>query len=188
MVTRAPSKKLYLFANAVWGDLVGGGDIHFFELARGAADAGYQVFCFGGPALQKHVARFNLPIEVLLTERRRRLKINEGSFWGQVQMFLDYAERCIRSLWMTRKIQADDTVYAVTDYWCDSLPMLLSRSRRKAMVFHMEAPTLRQILCKTRPDVEAGRLASLHYAMSQNFSLRTFACCRNKHLFYFTPP
>jgi glycosyltransferase involved in cell wall biosynthesis len=124
---------------------------------------------------------------VLLTERQRRTKINERSFRGQIQMLLDYAERCVCSLWMSRQIQEKDTVYAVTDYWCDSLPMLLSKSRRKAMVFHMEAPTLGEILRKSRPDVEAGRLASVHYWLSQNFSLRAFRYSTSKHLFLLHP-
>lgn len=178
---------LYFVANAVWGDLVGGGDIHFHELARGAAAAGYDVHYLGGPALERHIRNAGLPGEVILTERRRRVKINEGSLRGQFQMFLDYVERCLGALSALGRIGPGDTVYAVTDYWCDSIPAILSRAGRKAMVFHMEAPTLGQILSKGRPDVEAGRLASLHYWISQTFSLLAFRECRSKHLFYLHP-
>ena len=179
--------KLYFIANAVWGDLVGGGDIHFFELARGAISAGHSVTFLGGPALAKHVANSGLQVEVILTEKQRRSKINEGSFRGQVQMFCDYVERCVRSLMLLKRIGREDIVYSVTDYWCDSLPALVSKAGRKALVFHMEAPTLGQILQKSRPDVEAGRLASLHYWFSQNLSLRLFRACRDKHVFYLHP-
>ncbi len=102
-------------------------------------------------------------------------------------MFLDYVERCARSLSLLRSIGPEDTVYAVTDYWCDSLPAICSRAGRKAMVFHMESPTFGEILRKTRPDVQAGRLASFHYWLSQNFSLRAFRECSSKHLFYLHP-
>lgn len=180
-------RKLFFFANAVWGDLVGGGDIHFYELARGAAEAGWKVYCFGGPALKQHVLRERLPVEVILTEKTRRPKINEGSLRGQIQMFCDYVERCVRSIGQLGIVGRNDTTYSVTDYWCDSIPMLLSRSRSKAMVFHMEAPTLMEILRKGRPDVEAGRLASFHYWLSQRFSLNALALFRNKHLFLLHP-
>lgn len=179
--------RLYFIANAVWGDLVGGGDIHFFELARGAINAGYQVSFLGGPALAKHVANAGLAVDVILTEKQRRPKINEGSFRGQVQMFCDYVERCLNSLSIMRKIRREDIVYSVTDYWCDSLPALVSKATRKAMVFHMEAPTLSQIIHKSRPDVQAGRLASLHYWFSQNLSLRLFQACRSKHIYFLHP-
>jgi glycosyltransferase involved in cell wall biosynthesis len=181
------AKRIYFMANAVWGDLVGGGDIHFFELARGAVAAGYEVYFFGGPALQKHVAQAGLPVEVILTERRRRPRINEGSIAGQLRMFCDYVERCLRSVLLLGRIRREDAVYSVTDYWCDSLPALLSRARVKAFVFHMEAPTFAQIWDKSRPDVQAGRLASLHYWMSQNLTLQLFAWCRAKHVFYLHP-
>ena len=184
---RPAPPRLHFIANAVWGDLVGGGDIHFFELSKGAVDAGYSVCFFGGPALQNHVSRAGLVGETVLTEKQRRSKINEGSLAGQFTLFLDYLERCFRSLFLLRKIAPEDTVYAVTDYWCDTIPALLARARRKALVFHMEAPTFSQILHRSRPDVEAGRLASIHYWLSQNLSLRWFRWCRNKHVFYLHP-
>ncbi len=179
--------RLYFIANAVWGDLVGGGDIHFFELARGALNAGYQVSFLGGPALAKRVANSGLAVDVILTEKQRRPKINEGSFRGQVQMFCDYVERCLNSFSIMRKIRREDIVYSVTDYWCDSLPALVAKASCKAMVFHMEAPTLSQIIHKSRPDVQAGRLASLHYWFSQNLSLRLFQACRSKHIYFLHP-
>ena len=180
-------RRLHFIANAVWGDLVGGGDIHFFELSKGASDAGYQVSFFGGPALQKHVTGAGLKGQTILTEKQRRPKINEGSLGGQFTLLIDYLERCFRSLFLLRKIAPEDTVYAVTDYWCDTLPAILSSARRKALVFHMESPTFSEILHKSRPDVQAGRLASIHYWLSQNFSLRLFRWCRSKHVFYLHP-
>lgn len=102
-------------------------------------------------------------------------------------MFCDYVERCVRSLFLIGRIRREDAVYSVTDYWCDSVPALLSRARVKALVFHMESPTFEQIWNKSRPDVQAGRLASVHYWLSQNLTLRLFARCRGKHVFYLHP-
>ena len=73
-------------------------------------------------------------------------------------------------------IRADDLVYAVSDYWFDVLPTVRCAARRKLMVLHMEAPKFGQILARSRPDVDALRLASLHYSSSQEYSLRRF--CR----------
>ena len=55
------------------------------------------------------------------------------------------------------------------------------------MVFHMEAPTFSEIVTRSRPDVDATRLASLHYWASQERSLRCFAKCKNKMVFYLHP-
>jgi glycosyltransferase involved in cell wall biosynthesis len=55
------------------------------------------------------------------------------------------------------------------------------------MVVHLEAPTLLEIMQRSRPDVDAKRLASLHLWMSQNLALRRFQSCSNKRLLYVHP-
>src|SRR5258708_23783680 len=57
------------------------------------------------------------------------------------------------------------------------------------MVLHMEAPTLGQILRRSRPDVDPARLASFHYWASQEYSLRRFirSGASTLHAFYLHP-
>jgi glycosyltransferase involved in cell wall biosynthesis len=55
------------------------------------------------------------------------------------------------------------------------------------MILGMDAPSLAQILRRSRPDVTGTRLASLHYCLSQQFSLRLFRFCRHKRLLYVHP-
>jgi L-malate glycosyltransferase len=51
----------------------------------------------------------------------------------------------------------------------------------------MDAPTFREIIFRSRPDVAAIRLNSIYYWFSQNISLRLFRFCKNKKLFYVHP-
>ena len=78
-------------------------------------------------------------------------------------------------------------MYAVTDYWFDTWPMMLSRARRKLMILGTDAPTIADIVFRKRPDVTATRLNSIYYWLSQNISLRLFRWCRNKRLLYVHP-
>jgi len=78
-------------------------------------------------------------------------------------------------------------VYATTDYWFDVLPAVKSPARSKMMIWHMQAPSLHQILARSRADVDATRLASLHYWTSQNKSLSRFGGCPAKRLLYVHP-
>ncbi len=78
-------------------------------------------------------------------------------------------------------------VYAVTDYWFDAWPVLCCQARRKLMILGMDAPTLREIIFRLRPDVTAARLNSVYYWLSQNLSLRLFRRLEHKRLFYVHP-
>src|SRR5262249_39065899 len=85
------------------------------------------------------------------------------------------------------RIQRADLAYAVTDYWFDSFPAMLSKARAKIMILGMDAPTWREILFKLRPDVTGLRISSIHYWLSQNASLWLFRFCKNKRLLYVHP-
>jgi glycosyltransferase involved in cell wall biosynthesis len=85
------------------------------------------------------------------------------------------------------KIQPHDTAYAVSDYWFDVWPLLLCRAGSKIMIWHMQAPTLGQIIRRSRPDVDATRVASFYYWLSQNLSLRLLHFCRNKQVLLVHP-
>jgi glycosyltransferase involved in cell wall biosynthesis len=168
-------KRLHLITNGVFTTSIAGGDIHFLKLAEGAARAGYELNFFGGHALQEVIEKHQLPGTVTLTDDTKMPKVNPGALGGQFAMFRDFFGRYRCTMAQRRVIQPEDYVYAVSDYWFDVLPAVKSAALRKLMVLHMEAPTLRHILTRGRPDVDPKRLASLHYWASQEWSLRRFA-------------
>ena len=186
--------RLHLITNGVFTTSIAGGDIHFLKLAEGAARAGYELNFFGGQALQEVVAQHQLPGTVTLTDQARMPKVDQGALSGQIAMFRDFHGRYRETLRQLQRVESGDYVYAVSDYWFDVLPAVISRARRKLMVLHMEAPGLGQILTRSRPDVDPKRLASLHYWASQAYSLRRFCGSARRgeppvrrHLLYLHP-
>jgi glycosyltransferase involved in cell wall biosynthesis len=169
-------KRLHLITNGVFTTSIAGGDIHFLKLAEGAARVGYQLNFFGGHALKEVIEKHKLPGTVTLTDDAKMPKVNQGALGGQFAMFRDMYGRYRRTLAQLSLVEPEDFVYAVSDYWFDVIPAVKSAALRKLMVLHMEAPTLRQIITRSRPDVDPMRLASLHYWASQEWSLRRF--CR----------
>jgi glycosyltransferase involved in cell wall biosynthesis len=179
--------KIFFIANCVYGSHVAGGDIHFFNMGKAVAQEGFTLEFLGGHALQKHLA-IRLPsAPILLTDRRIHPTIDAQSLSGQFALFFDYFGKFLRSLGRIGAIKADDVAYAVTDYWFDTLPVIFSRAHRKMMVLGMDAPTFRQILRRSRPDVTRARITSVYYWASQNLSLRLFLRCKKKRVFYVHP-
>src|SRR5256885_3737178 len=185
--SQSAKRRIHFVANCVYGTHLAGGDIHFFEMARAAAEAGYDVNFFGGFALQQHIAAQSLKATITLTEQNQRTGINPATLRGQHALFHDYFNRYRGTLRRLNQIAPDDLVYATTDYWFDVLPVVKSPARIKMMIWHMQAPSLGQILARSRADVDATRLASLHYWASQNRSLSRFARCTAKRLLYVHP-
>jgi glycosyltransferase involved in cell wall biosynthesis len=183
----AVARKIHFITNGVFMTSIAGGDIHFLKLAEGAVRAGYAVNYFGGQALQEVIRRQHAPGEVTLTDDAAMQKVNSGALRGQIALFRDFLGRYRRTMSLLGRIAPEDYVYAVSDYWFDVLPAVRSAARRKLMVLHMEAPTFTQILGRSRPDVDPVRLASLHYWASQEYGLRRFARCRQKHILYLHP-
>ncbi|HYV30898.1 MAG TPA: glycosyltransferase [Candidatus Binatia bacterium] len=190
--------KLHFVTNGVFTTSIAGGDIHFLKLAEGAAKAGYELNFFGGHALSEVIEKHQVPGAVTLTDNAKLPTVNPETLGGQFAMFRDFYARYRRTLAQLRRIQPEDLAYAVSDYWFDVLPVLHSSARRKLMVLHMEAPTLGQIITRSRPDVDPRRLASLHYWASQEYSLRQFCACARparwkpepqirRHLLYLHP-
>ncbi len=179
--------KIHFISNGIFSTRIAGGDIHFLKLADAAGRAGYDLNFFGGHALAEVVAQHKLPGTVTLTDDAQMGKVNQAALGGQFAMFRDFYRRYRRILQLFNSIAPDDVVYAVSDYWFDVLPTVRCPARRKLMVLHMEAPRLAQIIARSRPDVDSLRLASLHYWASQERSLRCFARCENKRLFYLHP-
>ena len=171
----------------MYGDHLAGGDIHFFKMAEAAIAAGHSVNFIGGHALKGHIERQKIKADTTLTDRASMARIDAGKVRGQAALFIDYTKRFVRTLLHLSVIGKEDVVYATTDYWFDTLPAALSRARRKMMIWHMEAPNLGQIIRRSRADVDASRLASLHYWLSQTISIRVFGLCRWKRLFLVHP-
>lgn len=180
-------ERLHFVANCMYGTHLAGGDVHFFEMARAAVADGWSLHFFGGHALQHHLRKEGIATGITLTDEAMLPPINAESLGGQLRLLWDYLKRFFVTLNLLWKIQPEDVAYAVTDYWFDVWPVVLSRARRKLMIWHMQAPTLMQVLRRSRADVDAKRLASLYYWASQNLSLRLFRFCRNKHLYYINP-
>jgi glycosyltransferase involved in cell wall biosynthesis len=183
----ASSRKIHFIANCVYGKHLAGGDIHFFEMARAAAEEGYQVNFFGGYALQHHIEAQRLQATITLTESSQQEGINAGALGGQVALFRDYYNRYRGNLLQLDQIRPGDAVYATTDYWFDVLPAVKSSATAKMMIWHMQAPSFGQIVGRSRADVDATRLASMHYWWSQNKALSKFARAVTKRLFYVHP-
>ena len=179
--------RIYFFANGIFADQISGGDIHFFHMAQAAMDAGYTVHFFGGHALEKQL-RANLKgYELTLTDSAQAKPFNANSFFGQFRLLFDYFRRFMGTLRVMGKIDRTEIAYAVSDYWFDVLPVVLSRAKRKLMIWHMAAPSFWQIVRKGRPDVDSTRVASFYYWISQNLSILFFRFCRDKHLFIVHP-
>src|SRR5258706_683349 len=134
-----------------------------------------------------HIAAQGLPAEITLTEAAQTTGINPGTLRGQAALFADYLKRYQGTFRRLDRIGGDDVVYATTDYWFDVLPAVKSPAQRKMMIWHMQAPSLAQIIFRSRADVDLTRLASLHYWKSQNVSLRKFNRCSLKRLLYVHP-
>jgi glycosyltransferase involved in cell wall biosynthesis len=179
--------RLHLITNGVFSTSIAGGDIHFLKLAGAAAQAGYELNFFGGHALWEVVQKHGIPGNIAFTDIGKIGRVNLGKVSGQLVLFQDFLGRYRRTLPRLRLLKPDDFVYAVSDYWFDVLPVVRCKARRKLMVLHMEAPTLKQILQRSRPDVDRSRVASLHYWTSQAYSLRRFCSRRTKHLLYLHP-
>jgi glycosyltransferase involved in cell wall biosynthesis len=178
---------VFFFANGVYGEHVAGGDLHFIEVARAAAEAGCGVNVFGSKVLETRLKPEGLDFGILLTSERAFTKSAEQSVSGQLRLLLDYFLRALRNFKYLSRIGRDDFGYAIADSWCDTVPLALSKAGCKMLVLHMQAPSLREILFRSRPDVDRFRMAALHYWGSQRLSLLLLRLTRRKHIFYVHP-
>src|SRR5690349_24431776 len=110
-------RQVHFVANCVYGDHVAGGDIHFFNMARAAVEAGFPLNFFGGHALKQHVESRKIPATVNLTDHRKLRPLDIDRLEGQLRLFVNYFGRLVRTLGKRRTIQSEDIPYAVTDYW-----------------------------------------------------------------------
>jgi glycosyltransferase involved in cell wall biosynthesis len=175
-------RKIHFFTNGIFSTSIAGGDMVYFNLARAAAAAGFEINHFGGHAFAQVAAREKLPGSVTLTDDAPMPK---GG--GQFALLKDFHGRYRRTLQLQNQIAPEDFVCAVSDYWFDVIPAVRCPARRKLMILNMESPTFPQVLTRSRPDVDALRLASVHYWASQTWALRSFAKVKNRHMIYLHP-
>lgn len=178
--------KIHFFANGIFSTGIAGGDMVFFNLARAAAEHGYAVNYFGGHAFQEVAAREQLPGTVTLTDDAP-MPQTDGALRAQFALLRDFYGRYRRTLRLRRVIAPEDFVCASSDYWFDVIPAVRCAARKKLMVLNMDSPALGQVITRSRPDVDALRLAALHYWASQAWSLRRFAGCAHRHMIYLHP-
>ena len=181
------ARVVHFLCNGVYSDKIGGGDVHLAYMARAALKAGFNLHFFGGHALRKQLSNSFSEPHVTLTDHRQLPPFTDHTLVGQFRMFGDYLIRCMRTLIHLDKIKKEDAVYACSDMWFDVIPLLFCRARSKLMILGMDAPRLGEIIRRSRPDVPASRLASVHYSLSQGFALRAFRRSRDKRILYVHP-
>jgi glycosyltransferase involved in cell wall biosynthesis len=134
--------------------------------------------------LKAELERRGLPVTVSLTDKQVMASRDFGTLGGQISLLVDYSRRLRGSLPHLGEVHPEDIVYSCTDFWWDILPALRTRARRKILYLGMDCPSFAEILFKTRPDVKAIRLPSLHYWLTQHMALQLFRHCRQKRLIY----
>jgi glycosyltransferase involved in cell wall biosynthesis len=179
--------RLVCFVNGVYTKHIAGGDIYLTHLIRGVSEAGYPVHFFGGHALEWFLKHQNLPLNLTLTDKRVAEFGDASSIGGQAKMFADYGRRLFGTLRRLKEVKREDITFVVSDFWWDVIPLLLSRSTRKILYLGMMAPSLKEIIFRTRADVPASRVASLHYWAAQQFALRAFRFCKKGFVTYGHP-
>ncbi len=185
--TTSRPRRLVCIVNGIYSTQLGGGDIYFSYIARAALEAGYSLHCFGGHAFKEYLERMGIPATVTLTDTRKGSFGSVASLKDQGRLLWDFTKRCWRTLFKLDEIHADDCVYSMSDYWFDSIPLMLCRARSKIMYLGMMAPTLREVLTRGRADVAASRMASFYYWASQQFSVRLFRFSKRKIFTYGHP-
>ena len=180
-------ERVVCFVNGVYTKHIGGGDIYFTHIIRGVINAGYPVHFFGGHALEWFLKFQNLPLNLTLTDKRIADLGDASSFVGQVKLFGDYIKRVWGTLPHMKEVRREDISFVVSDFWWDTIPFFLSRSSRKILYLGMMAPSLKEVIFRTRADVPRSRIASLHYWFTQQFSLRLFRFCKKGFVTYGHP-
>lgn len=179
--------RLVCFVNGIFSSQLGGGDIYFSHIARAVLAKGYRIHFFGGHAFKEYLERQGLPLNLTLTDSGKGRLGDVTSLPGQFRLLLDFARRFWGALRNLREVHPGDCAYAMSDYWFDTIPLMLCRARAKILYLGMIAPSLREVLFRSRADVPASRLPSLYYWFSQQLSLRLFRFCRGRRMTYSHP-
>jgi len=176
--------RLVFVANSMYSRTVSGGEVHNFNLVAGALAAGYKVHFVCGHALKVELDRRQIPATITLTDGGLLPTFDYSSLSEQFRLLGLYFRRLRASLKTLQEIRPEDVVYSTTEFWWDYVPAVRCSAKRKILYLGMDAPSLEEIILKSRPDVKAVRLPSLHYWMAQQFSLRGFRKLPNKRLIF----
>jgi glycosyltransferase involved in cell wall biosynthesis len=157
--------------------------MHAFAMAAELLGTKRDVRFLGANSLEPHLRQRNLHRGFISTSKKHNL--SDAGLVGKARLFSNYAVRCFRTIGQLRRhCEPQDVVYATSDYWYDVLPMLFCRAKKKVMICHMLPPSLSQIIFKSRPDVTASRITSLHFWLSFKITHWLFRRVKNKKLLY----
>lgn len=172
-----------LICNGAYDKRLAGGDFHFLRLAQRLIARGHQLTLLGGHALAHRRDTWALKAEVLLTDDH----LPDVSEQDRLGILRDYAGKARRSTAVLKDAPEFDYAYAVSDSWADTIPLLACRAKRRALILHMRAPALLDCLRPQSLFPGEHRLASIHYALSQAYSLRRARRARVNHIFCIRP-
>ena len=179
--------RLHFMCNGLFCTGVGGGDTYLSQMARSVQDPRFGLHFFGGHALQKFLGDQGLRGEITLTDERIAIPGNPVTLGEQLRLLADFAGRYRRTLPLLPTIEPQDTVYAMSDFWFDAIPLHRCRARRKILYFGMTAPSWGEIVRRSRPDVAASRLTSVYYRWSQSLAIRCAKRMKNAAFTYSHP-
>ncbi len=184
----APSHpKVVFFVNGIYTRHIAGSDVYLTHMARAAIEANYPVQFFGGHALTWFLERQGLPPNQIVTDRKVADLGNASSVSGQIKLLFDNTRRFFGTLRRLKEVGRQSIAVAISDFWWDTLPLILCGARGKILYLGMTAPSFRQVLFRTRADVPASRFGSLHFCFSQQLSLGCFRLCRGGFVIYGHP-
>ena len=179
--------RVVFFVNGVYTDHIAGSDIYLTHMARAAVEANFPVHFFGGWALRWFLKRQGLPLNQTLTDSKIANLGAVSSIGGQFRLLIDNTRRFLGTLRRLKKVGRQSVAVAISDFWWDTLPLILCKAGRKILYLGMMAPTLRQVLLRRRADISTARFGSLHFWFSQQLSLRCFRFCRGGVVIYGHP-
>ena len=183
----ASHPRVVFFVNGIYTKHIAGSDVYLTHMARGAMEANYPVHFFGGHALRWFLERQGLPLYQTVTDRKMASLGDASSIGGQIGLLLNNTRRFFGTLRRLKEVGRQSIAVAISDFWWDTLPLILCRARGKILYLGMTAPSLRQVIFRTRADVPASRFGSLHFWFSQQLSLRCFRFCRRGFVMYGHP-
>jgi glycosyltransferase involved in cell wall biosynthesis len=181
------SRRIFFVVNGMFGSQLAGGDVHLLHTIRAVARAGWNIEYFSGQVLERHLREWNLPGKILFTDGSGGSELRNVGLGGQIRLFWAFFRRFASTIRQLSRVTSRDVIFTATDYWFDVLPVAFSKAKLKVVVLQMQAPNLREVIFRTRADVEPTRIASLHYCISQWISLWALRFCRNKRLVIVQP-
>lgn len=143
---------IYCFVNGIYSKQIGGGDIYFANLFKNCP---LNIHVMGGYYTHKFLKDRNIPNVFYPTDTKHY------DTTSKARIFISHLRRLINCLPLCRNIPCESIAYAMSDYWFDTIPLMLCKARRKILYLGMMAPKVTSA-------------ATLYHKISQQFSLRMF--------------